>query len=807
MRTAPAEVDVASRPTPRTPHVFKRHDGVLSANPRSGERDDWPTPRILALLPTLPNWPAQNPGKRARITSGAHRILQWLSTHPGDGWQDRWLASGADKGVDWIDSFIDPDDTRSVRTQHDSLTASLASLLLCRVVLPSYDFLAGYRAFALFCHAQQVFCPDLFAKLEARALEIGADGPRTRFALVVISKVMLHTGRNADQLTADDLLAFRAWGWDRHGRNKGGMSLAWTMLRGVADLGKHLTLKDAVRYGQRSAAELVDSYQLQCQPVRDLLVRYLDERRASLDYNSFVQLVGYLVGNFWSDIECHHTGIDTLHLPDDVAESWKRRLRTVTNKDGAIRPRKGYLTILIRVRGFYLDLQEWALDDPSWAQWSVPNPVRKGETAGQMKERKKTVAEMHQRVRDRLPRLPVLVDTAEQHKTEQMALLTAAGAALTGRTFPHYGREYRRIMPKAYGTAYFRDSTPPVQIEDVQTGEETDVTKSEHEAFWAWAVIEVLRHTGVRLEELMEITHLGLVSYKLPDTGEVVPMLQIVPSKANEERLLLVGPELASVLAGIITRLRNENGGTVALTARYDPYERVMGPPLPHLLQHRRGAQWAVPATATIYKLLKQTLARAGLRDAAGEPLHYTPHDFRRMFATEAVTGGLPVHIIARLLGHANINTTQTYMAIFDEQLIRAYRTFLDRRRAVRPEVEYREPTEREWQEFQQHFQARQLSLGKCGRPYGTPCQHEHACIRCNMLRLDPKQRPRLVEIITNLKDRIQEAKLNGWLGEVEGLETSLKAAIQKLVSLDRTRKPQPSLPPGAIGIPLTVDP
>ncbi|MEU7855287.1 hypothetical protein [Nonomuraea sp. NPDC049141] len=31
-------------------------------------------------------------------------------------------------------------------------------------------------------------------------------------------------------------------------------------------------------------------------------------------------------------------------------------------------------------------------------------------------------------------------------------------------------------------------------------------------------------------------------------------MLQIVPSKINEERLLLVTPELANVLAAIITR-------------------------------------------------------------------------------------------------------------------------------------------------------------------------------------------------------------------------------------------------------------
>lgn len=187
-------------------------------------------------------------------------------------------------------------------------------------------------------------------------------------------------------------------------------------------------------------------------------------------------------------------------------------------------------------------------------------------------------------------------------------------------------------------------------MQDLVTGEVIDIDKAESDAFWAWAVIETLRHTGVRVEELLEITHLGLVSYKLPTTGELVPMLQIVPSKSNEERLLLVSPELASVLATVITRLRAENDGNVPLSARYDTHERVPGPTLPHLFQHRIGWKWVVPASTTVQRWLTQVLELTGLTDPAGNPLHYTPHDFRRMFATEAVTGGLPVHIVGRLL-------------------------------------------------------------------------------------------------------------------------------------------------------------
>nr|WP_254925547.1 MULTISPECIES: hypothetical protein [unclassified Rhodococcus (in: high G+C Gram-positive bacteria)] len=71
--------------------------------------------------------------------------------------------------------------------------------------------------------------------------------------------------------------------------------------------------------------------------------------------------------------------------------------------------------------------------------------------------------------------------------------------------------------------------------------------------------------------------------------------------------------------------------------------------------------------------------------------------------------------------------------------------------------------------------------------PYNTPCKHEHACIRCPSQQVDPTARTRLTAIIANLRDRIHEARNNGWTGEAEGLQTSLTAAAAKLVGLDRT--------------------
>lgn len=42
--------------------------------------------------------------------------------------------------------------------------------------------------------------------------------------------------------------------------------------------------------------------------------------------------------------------------------------------------------------------------------------------------------------------------------------------------------------------------------------------------------------------------------------------------------------------------------------------------------------------------MLDQALIDTGLTYAAGTPLHYTPHDFRRLFITDAVLNGLPPH-------------------------------------------------------------------------------------------------------------------------------------------------------------------
>ena len=69
--------------------------------------------------------------------------------------------------------------------------------------------------------------------------------------------------------------------------------------------------------------------------------------------------------------------------------------------------------------------------------------------------------------------------------------------------------------------------------------------------------------------------------------------------------------------------------------------------------------------------------------------------------------------------------------------------------------------------------------------PTRRHCIHEHACLRCPLLRPDPAQRPRSPRSATTCSTRIAEAGREGWLGEVEGLQISLAGAETKLTQLD----------------------
>jgi hypothetical protein len=296
-----------------------------------------------------------------------------------------------------------------------------------------------------------------------------------------------------------------------------------------------------------------------------------------------------LAGLFWARVEALAPGIDTLRLPPEVARTWKQQLgtikRTTTNAAGerveVSTPRLNAKDELIRVRALYLDIAHWAVEDPArWGPWVAPCPISDAEVQ-KAKERKHRKARMDQRTRERLPVLPVLARTANDRRLAAARLLTTAQATEPGSVIAGTDGTLRKaVAPNAIGRL--------IWAENVATSKRRNLSYEEQEAFWAFATIEVLRLTGIRCEELLERSHHSITEYRLPTTGEVVPLLQIAPSKTDTERLLLVSPELADVLSAIIQRLRKPDG-SIPLVASYDIREKIWNPPMPVLFQRGIG--------------------------------------------------------------------------------------------------------------------------------------------------------------------------------------------------------------------------
>ncbi len=267
------------------------HDDLAEAN-RAGSGNRLTVGDVLALLPQLPSWPGLEAREQTRRMRGG------------------WLAAGADEDTRWIDS-VPFDHSRSAAERRSAITGGVNGLLLCRVLLPSYQFLAAFWPLRLYENVRQVFQPELFAHIQRTAAAAGMRPRDLAAGLAVISKMVLHTGRDPGELTVDDIYGYRNHGvrLDRRGHSPYGVHAAWELLRHGGVLAVEGSLAAALRRGQRPTAELVDSYQIQCQPIRDVLVRYLDERRPAVDYSSFRTLLGTLAGSFWRDIEHHHPGL------------------------------------------------------------------------------------------------------------------------------------------------------------------------------------------------------------------------------------------------------------------------------------------------------------------------------------------------------------------------------------------------------------------------------------------------------------------------------------------------------------------
>jgi hypothetical protein len=417
--------------TPASPADAASLAGRGSAGPArppvAGGREGATRAELGRLAEALLDQPTSQ--QRWRQARALARVLDWLDGFPGADWQQRWLASGAEAdGQRWGPAGL-------TQAQRCRFTAGLGTLIVLRAVRPSYAWLSASRLLGVYAAFRRHNQAGAFAGLERQAAQRGG-GEYAAEALNLLTRMVIVTSRqlaDLDLADFDDYTRARA----AAGRKVASLPFAYECLHAVGGLaGLPPTLRQARARGQLPVADLVGRYPVANREVRDLLVHYLAERSAALDYASLVNHVQVLAGLFWCDLEAHHPGIASLHLPDAVAQAWKQRVRTLP--DGS--PRRTVHTVFFAVRAFYLELLQWSLEDPArWGRWAAPCPVGEADTRGYVKETRRRQARMQERTRTLIPVLPRLVEAAEAQWEQASRVLAAARQTPPGEEFTAAG--------------------------------------------------------------------------------------------------------------------------------------------------------------------------------------------------------------------------------------------------------------------------------------------------------------------------------------------------------------------------------
>ena len=410
-----------------------------------------PRGRVVSRL-LAPPFEAATSEDRCNRKLALLKVLDWLELHPGRTWQERWEhATNGDR--DWRDVLMrELSDRGNLGARGERLFKVLGpgvtQLITADVIRPSLSWLMMTPSPQRIANeTERARDPAGFARLR-EVRDAGTFGNSAVVsALEKVALILAAKGGTVADITVGDCLELVKTSRDVFPGPARSSQSQPVLLPGAAcrrnlpaAAPPTVRMFSSLFAGQLTAGQLVDRYDLACRPVRDLLVDYLRERQPGIDYNSLTSLATTLALWFWKDLETCHPGISSLRLPPDIAAAWKRRIRVkpvrgAAGRDGATEERKGTADILITVRAFYLDLSQWALDDPArWGPWAVPCPVRASDIQyRKMASRRK--ARMDQRTRERLPVMPALAAAADRHRRNAAARLKAAAATEPGEQF------------------------------------------------------------------------------------------------------------------------------------------------------------------------------------------------------------------------------------------------------------------------------------------------------------------------------------------------------------------------------------
>ena len=244
-------------------------------------------------------------------------LLDWLEEQPGQTWQGRWLASGADDACgQWAGLPAGWLRGRGLlsKSRLELMTSSLPVLVGADIIRPSLGWLlTGGRKRKLARNMIRARDPEGSAR-PSRACDDdpGITPHAQKHVLFRVAVIIAAKGGTVAGITIGDVLEILSAEDGLRGKQPSGPA-TFRALREAGIFGDGIpTLREIRDAGQRTVGELVDRYSLACRPVRDLIVDYLRERQPSIDYVTLKNRAYELARCFWADLEQHHPGIGSL---------------------------------------------------------------------------------------------------------------------------------------------------------------------------------------------------------------------------------------------------------------------------------------------------------------------------------------------------------------------------------------------------------------------------------------------------------------------------------------------------------------
>lgn len=653
----------------------------LADRPHDGEA-------LLAALEPLVDGLIMDRTSRSKTQLSTRELRVVLDGLPGDTLQERWSAFEWRVWPDWLRGIG--------RAPHDRWTYGVRLLMIAQAARPSWSFLE--------CTSTRPWVKRLppqaplqiaVARLRPALDEIGWAAMALRDkALKNALRIMMVSGYSSlDQITDEDLRGLPVTVSSGNDVLDAGLCslgvLGRTPLRGSAR---------RMRNRRLTPAELAERSRI---PQRFLPahVLYLEayQERISNVYATTRHKHSSLE-HFWCFIDERYPEVEgcsqirPIHARAFIPEALERARRVQRGPAAGEREdRQTAMQWLTNIRCFFADVCTWGAEEGSpfaqHAPAAVPLERHDLKNIGFEKIRRRAKAQATEKVIDLEREIPKMRALAIRQWDDAEQALTAAPAAKVRRT-------------------------------------------AETEAFWDWAVLELLLQSGLRIEEASELTTLDVLRRRHPD-GRTYYMLHVKPSKFDRARVIPIGDGLGRVIAEIIRHVKAFYGSDrVPDCDHYDVSEKRALPRAPYLLQ---GCRHPSPlAFAAIRTRLARLSRLAELRRVDGSELIVRPHDCRRAFASEHLNNNTPVHVIQALLGHASLDTVMVYAKLYPSTLVEEYRKTV---RAVYVDhhgtAALHNPTAEEWAEFQASCGMRDMGTHLCALPTGEHCARGLVCLGC----------------------------------------------------------------------------